>query len=40
MSEPESDDLEDRVDEVSESGKESKPARRSTAARAGLKSRR
>jgi U3 small nucleolar RNA-associated protein 5 len=39
MSEPMSDDVEDGED-VSESEEESKPARRSTAARAGLKSRR
>jgi U3 small nucleolar RNA-associated protein 5 len=39
MSEPMSDDVEDGND-VSESEEESKPARRSTAARAGLKSRR
>jgi U3 small nucleolar RNA-associated protein 5 len=39
MSEPMSDDVEDG-DDVSESEEESKPARRSTAARAGLKSRR
>jgi U3 small nucleolar RNA-associated protein 5 len=40
MSEPTSDDLEEEGEGVSESEEEAKPARRSTAARAGLKSRR
>lgn len=40
MSEPTSDDLEDDGEGLSESEEEAKPARRSTAARAGLKSRR